>query len=544
MWRWIDTQYLDPLTFDSRSQIGVPDLFESWTSGGLTVANWPGVGVVEGRAFSAFLPRLAHVLLGQPLVLPNIATWWCGQEREADIVRDRFDELVIGSAFGRPVEGLPEGRSRAVASLKEDERKLLLDAMARRPMDYCGEEIVHLSTTPALIDDQLLPRPFTIRAFVARDADGNWAVMPGGFARLSSSGTLRSSLMMAGDLSADICIVDDIPVEQDSLLTSGVTPAIRRGGSILSSQAADNLFWFSRYSERAEITVRILRSLLGSSIDADSGPARDPAVVDRLVALLVQWGAVPAESAGLPLSQLCGQAFTGTAMPGSIAALIGSARGIGRSLRDRFTNDFWRIANRPVPFVDPNHAESMLKSANMLIERFSALSGLAAENMVRGPSWRFFDIGRRLERALNSCRIARRLANGLDQANALGALLDLTDSQIVYRSRYLTGPMREPVLDLVLLDPQNTRSLIYQLLVIEEHIGVLPTLGEDNIPERPLREARMILAPLQSATIDTLTDAQLQDIETRLLGLSDAISERYFLQYEKSDKPVQDNFLE
>lgn len=543
IWRWVDTQYLDPLAFDARSQIGVPDLFEAWGAGGLTVANWPGAGVIEGRAFSAFLPRLAHVLLGQPLILPNVATWWCGQTAEAELVRDRFDELVIGSAFGHSVEGLPDGRTRAASGLDEKQRDTLLAAMERRPMDYCGEEVVHLSSTPVLLEDGMVPRPFTIRAFVARDEDGNWTVMPGGFARLSSSGNLRTSLMGEGDFSADICIVDDVAVQQESLLSSGAVPAIRRGGGILSSQAADNLFWFSRYSERAEMTVRIIRSLLGSSIEADSGTGQNSVAVDRLVSVLIQWGAVAAADTTLPITQLCGRALSEKKQLGGVAALIGTMRGIGRSLRDRFTNDFWRIANRSVPIIDSNHAESMLKSANMLIERFSALSGLAAENMVRGPGWRFFDMGRRVERALNTCRIARRLTEGPEDRDALSALLDLTDSQIVYRSRYLSGPMRDPVLDLVLLDPSNTRSLVYQLMAVDEAMGLLPALTEDNIPERPLREARAILRSLESLTIDQITGNELQEIEARLLGLSDAISERYFLQYEKSDKVAQDNFL-
>ena len=276
LWRWINTNHIDPLAFDSRSHIGIPDLFQAWTHGGLTVANWPGAGVVEARAFSAFMPRLAKKLLGTPLALPNVATWWCGQEKEADVVRHRFDELVISSAFGGHVAGLPDGRTRAGAHFTPAEREQVLAAMAQRPIDYCGQEIVNLSTTPALIDDGFVARPFTLRAFVARDGDGNWQVMPGGFARLSSSGDLRTSLMGKGDLSADVCVVDDVPIQQENLLGMGIVPAVRRSGGILSSQAADNLFWFSRYGERAEMTVRIIRSLLGSPFDVDGGRAAIP----------------------------------------------------------------------------------------------------------------------------------------------------------------------------------------------------------------------------------------------------------------------------
>ncbi len=543
IWSWIDTQHIDPMAFDSRSHIGIPDVFQAWSRGGLAVANWPGAGVIEARAFSAFIPRLATKLLGASLKLPNVATWWCGQENEASIVRRRFDELVISSAFGGHVEGLPGGRTRVGAQFSAEEKERLLAAMHLRPIDYCGQEIVNLSTTPVLIDEGFVPRPFTLRAFVARDGDGNWQVMPGGFARLSSSGDLRTSLMGSGDLSADVCVVDDVPIQQESLLGAGVTPAIRRSGGILSSQAADNLYWFSRYAERAEMTVRVIRSLLGSPIDADGGAGRDPATISRLVEILVQWGAIEAENADLSLARVCSVALGKGKLPGGVAMLVTRLRDIGRGLRDRMSTDFWRVANQPVPGFDPDHTESLLSASNHLLERLSTLSGLTAENMVRSPSWRFSDIGRRLERALNICRIARQFATNDSQVDDLSALLDLCDSQIVYRTRYLTGPMRAPVLDLVVLDPHNPRSLIFQLVQIEHHLALLPPLVEDGVPERPLRETKAILAELQSLEAADVTTKVLQNAETRLLALSDALSLRYFLQFDKPDRSSQGSLL-
>lgn len=536
IWRWIDTQHIDPLAFDARSQIGIPDLFQAWAHGGLTVANWPGVGVVESRAFSAFIPRLATKLLGRSLQLPNVATWWCGQESEANIVRRRFDNLVISSAFGGHVEGLAGGRTRPGAQFSTTEREALFAAMQLRPIDYCGQEIVNLSTTPALVDERFVPRPFTLRAFVTRDGEGNWQVMPGGFARLSSSGDLRTSLMGDGDLSADVCVVDDIAVQQESLLGAGVTPAIRRSGNVLASQAADNLFWFGRYGERAEMIVRVIRSLLGSSIDADGGAGRGPQTIARLVDILVQWGAIEAGQAKLPLVRICSTAFSEGRLSGSVSTLITRTRETGRGLRDRMSTDFWRVANRPIPPFDSDHVESLVTASNILIERLGSLSGLAAENMVRSPSWRFLDIGRRLERALNTCRLARQFAGRDSEVDDLSALLDLCDSQIVYRSRYLTGPLQVPVLDLVLLDPLNPRSLLFQLIQIEDHLARLPVLIEDGVPERPLRETHAMLAQLQSLDATSIDEDGVREVEVRLLALSDAVSQRYFLQVDRPDR--------
>ena len=543
VWRWIDTNALDPLSFDARSEIGVANLFDTWARGGLQVANWPGVEVLEARAFSAFMPRLCNALLGEAPILPNIATWWCGQETEARVVESRLGELVIASAFGQPVEALPGLDPVAGASLTQDQRSALAEAMQRRPMDYCGQEIVNLSTTPAMIADQLVPRPFTLRAFVARGANGEWTVMPGGFARVSTSDNLLTSLMGEGELSADVCVVDDAPVAGNFSPVLSEIPAVRRGGGILASQAADNLFWFGRYIERAEMTLRVIRSILGSSIEVDGGDARDPAVRHSLVWLLYLWGAIDAGTAEQPPAKVCGAALAEAQLPGGVAALIRQSQTVGLSLRERFARDFWRIVKRPMPRIDSDRPNAMMESARDLTERFGALSGLIAENMVRGPAWRFLDIGRRLERALSICRVTRQLAQAAQQDDAFGVLLDLCDSQIVYRSRYLTGPLRDPVLDLVLLDGDNPRSLLFQLAAIEEHIAHLPQLTEDNVPERPLLAARAIAGPLGSVTVDLLSDGQLQDTEIRLMGLSDAIAERYFLHYELPDDPTQGSLL-
>lgn len=548
VWRWIDTNALDPLAFDARSAIGVPDLFEACARGGVEMCNWPGAEALESPAFSAFLPRVCRVLLGEEPILPNIATWWCGQPREADAVRRRMDELVIRSAFGHAVEGLPSGHPVPGASLDPEAREALLEAMQRRPMDYCGQEIVRLSTTPALIEEQFVPRAFTLRAFVARGPDGSWRVMPGGFARLSSSGDIQTTLMGEGDLSADVLVLDDMAPQPGDLGMLTETPKVRRGGGILASQAADNLFWFARYVERAESTVRVIRAILGSTIEVDAAAGNNPDVVRKLLGILVNRGAITPATARLPAPQACYAALAEAVLPGGITAILSQIREAGLALRDRFTSDFWRIASRPMPLLDSQRPGALLRVARELVERLAALSGLLAENFVRGPSWHFLDMGRRLERALAMCATVNALANsagagGGESPESLGVLLDLSDSQITYRSRYLSVPRRAPVLDLLLLDPDNPRSLAFQANAICRHLEALPSLSDDMLPEAPLLEARALLGPLKSTTIERYDSGQLIGTESQLLALSDTISTRYFLQFEKAELPAGANLL-
>jgi len=410
-------------------------------------------------------------------------------------------------------------------------------------MDFCGQELVRLSTTPTLIGDTLEPRAFTLRAFVARNADGNWQVMPGGFARIPFSGDLRASLMGQNDLSADVCVVDDVPEAEESATTTGKTPAIQRASGILSSQAADNLYWFSRYYERAEATVRVLRSLLGSSIDVDGSSGHEMVAVKRLIASLVQSGAIAPSHADLPIIQLARIALEDEEQIGSLAQLLLQSRRIGSTLRDRITTDFWRLLRYDLPLSLPINTEALLDSIGLLIERFAVISGLINENMVRSHAWRFLEMGRRVERATNICRIARRFGSSECKQDDLNVLLDLCDSQITYRSRYLAPPMHELVLDLILFDANNPRSLLFQVNALEDHLQQLPQLVNNGVPEISLQKIRAIRLELYSMEVGGIGLDRLRDIELRLLDFSDALSQRYFLQIEKVEQPEHASLL-
>lgn len=535
LWRWIDTPALDPLNFDARSAIGVPDLFDAWAGGGLEIANRPGVEMLEAPAFAAFLPRLCSVLLGEQAILPNVATWWCGQPAEAATVRERLDDLVLAPAFGTPVEGLRGQAPVPGASLGREARAALFEAMARRPMDYCGQEIIHLSTTPALIGEAFVPRPFTVRAFVARDSSGQWTVMPGGFVRLAAAEGITTTLIGAGDLSADLCVVDAAETAQPARSLLAASPAVRRGGGILASQAADNLFWFGRYVERAEATLRVIRAVLGAGIELD-GAGEAAEVVAPLLGLLETWLAIAADTAAQPAPAVCHAALTEAALAGGVVSLFTTIRTIGLTLRDRLAPDFWRVASRPVPRVESSRPGAQLRVVRELLERLGTLSGLLAENFVHGPAWRFLDMGRRLERALTQCAVTLALAPGEEASvEALNLLLDLSDSQITYRSRYLAVPSRGPVLDLLLLDPDNPRSLAYQAEALVRHIAALPALDDRQVPEAPLLQARALLAPMASLTVESFDADHVRAAQTGLWALSDAISERFFLQFEKRE---------
>ena len=168
IWRHIDADWCDPFELNASSRIGVPGLLEAIRNGGVAVENMPGAGLVDSRALLAFLPTLARRLLGEDLLIPNIATWWCGQPNQRDKVLDEFDEIAIAGAFSDDLLGVI-GQSSVVGSeLSAKERERLRDAIALRGIDFVGQDIVRLSTTPRWIQGKLEPRPFVLRVTAPR----------------------------------------------------------------------------------------------------------------------------------------------------------------------------------------------------------------------------------------------------------------------------------------------------------------------------------------------------------------------------------------
>jgi uncharacterized circularly permuted ATP-grasp superfamily protein/uncharacterized alpha-E superfamily protein len=531
IWRRIDGDFADPLELNASSALGVAGLVQAVRKGNVHVANGLGSGVVEARALMGFLPALGQRLLGESLILPNVATWWCGQPRERAAVLERFDEMSIAPAFRSAGGGLDSGPV-VVADLPAAEKEALRRRIEARGMDYVGQEVVRLSTTPVFQNGRLQPRPMTLRVFAAATPDG-WKVMPGGFCRISDERDARAVSMRSGVRSSDVWVTSDAPVEQVSLLPAPDRITIRRITGTLPSRAADNLFWLGRYLERTEATLRLVRALLGRLIDTDPTQGRNE-TLKRLANLLVAWGASPGGRGQTPAGQ-ASAALHALDQYGSAISTMREARRTASVIRERLSIDAWRLFGDMQEQLtleagrEPSEGEAY-EIADRALKSLAAFSGLSQENMVRGPGWRFLDIGRRLERGIATCRFARHFAETNAPGDALDALLDLTDSQITYRSRYLLGASLQPVLDLVMLDPYNPRSVAFQIDRLDTEIRDLPSLTEDGMLEAPRRLILKLAAECRTAEAARLDRTSILLFEQLLMGVSSAIADRYFLQ--------------
>jgi len=556
-----DDDFCDPLDLRPDSTLGIPGLVQAIYAGNVAVANTLGSGILESPAFSMFLPRLAKHMLGEELKMAPAGSYWCGEDEARDYVLANLPRMVIKAAF-------PTGMREPIFAETLSQEKLgrLRERIQASPSDFVGEEQITLSAAPVLSGRTVQPRHVVFRAhLVATMGNGGggdgYAVMPGGLTRFSASADSLSVSMQRGGGSKDTWVLAGGPVDHFSLLAPPGQPVdISRAGGDLPSRIADNLYWLGRYVERAESLVRLARGITVRLTDQnfESSP--------ELPALLA---ALHRGSAGeintddrdhsLSAEQQLARILLDDRLATGLQADLGAIHRIASLVRDRISPDTWRIINSfdrdfPAGRNGAVHLNEILPALDGLIITFAAFGGLAMESMTRGFAWRFLDMGRRIERSLATLTLLRATLVNVParEAPLLEAVLEVGDSVMTYRRRYMTSLQAAPVLDLLLVDESNPRSVAFQLVRISEHVEDLPRPG--GVPGGDLTrretaklssEERTLLRCLTGIRLaDMVVEAQvkadavvpnrrdhlddlLHVLSTQLLVLSDTLSQTY-----------------
>jgi uncharacterized circularly permuted ATP-grasp superfamily protein/uncharacterized alpha-E superfamily protein len=532
--RRLDADFADPLELSARSRLGVPGLVQAVRDGTVTIANALGSGVVEARAMLSFLPAIAPTVLGQDLAIPNLATWWLGDPTRRTEVLEKLDSVVIGSAFAG--DSTDHSHDTRASELLPGSRDRLIEAIGRRGADFVAQEAVTLSTMPAWHDGKLVPRPFILRLMLARVGDG-WRVMPGGFVRVADDADARAVNLQQGGRTADAWVLSDKPVHELTLLPSPDRIEINRATGALPSRAAANLFWLGRYVERTEATLRLVRALLNRATESDEA-ALD--LHGRICSLLVSWGAVPDDMLNATPALVASAALQSRDLGGAAPFLGGAAQQAASVIRERFSPDAWRALTDLVELINAPleqglNESTLIERVNDALRIIASFSGLAQENMSQLAGWRYLELGRRIERALAGCRFVRQFAFATDLDGALDVLLELADSQITYRLRYVMVAARAPVVDLVALDPNNPRSIVFQLARIEAHLAALPKRGEENRLSPPEQIATAATTRMRTTEASQIDIEALLEVEAALMKLSDVVASTYFTTHARSD---------
>lgn len=545
--RRLDDSFCDPLELRGDSLLGIPGFVQAVRTGHVAVANGLGSGLVETAALMAFLPGLCREVLGEELRMPSVATWWCGQEKPRRAVLGNLDSVVIKHTvrqFGRKPE-FPAQMDRAA-------REELARRIEADPAAYVAQELVALSTAPVRTDKGLTPRHVVLRVYAGWNGSG-WSVLPGGLTRVSTQATSLVVSMQSGGGSKDTWVLGDAEEAPAQPRPPQVHVNSPRGYGELPSRVGDNLFWLGRYMERVETGVRHVRALLPClSGEEDFGRTASLQTASHLLAAL---GYVsdkfPTASIGEQRWRLhyllSGMVYDPTRTAG-IGWNLRQVRRVTWPVKERLSQDTWRVLQQlesEFSRTPPRDTEMRLVAQMELLDRvivtLSAFAGLAMENTTRGYGWRFLDIGRRLERALQTADLLRAamIDAPFGAEQYLETVLHIADSAITYRTRYFSALRKDYVLELLLLDEGNPRSLGFQIAALVEHMLHLP--AHDQPEGSPDYEALIAgaLQSLRSVSLEKFVSMDedghagaledwMRGIKASLFDLSDGLSARYF----------------
>ena len=580
----LDDEFLDPLELRSDSTLGVPGLLQVIRAGNVLVANAPGSAFLESSALLGFLPALSRHLLDQTLTLPSLPTWWCGEQTALQQALPRLKDFVIKGTY--PESGI---ESVIAQTLPARELEEWAGRLMRRSDDYTLQAYLPLSQTPTWHGERIAPRSAMLRVFAVSDGAGSWQVLPGGMARLAGVHDKIASMQQGGS-SADVWIVADTealsraapaagPGKKAAVAATG--PGTHPGSDSgaersssseaatgprhkppVTSRAAENLFWLGRYTERTENSIRLaqltLQSLSGE--DQSSQP-----LLAWLSALAVKNGLVldsvpPATQARRVFERSLIAGLADTEQSASVGYNLRSLKDAASAVRERLSQEQWHVIvqaeadffGRCEAFSGPDHpvtraldyssveALRALESASGFL---AAMTGAQTDRMTRDDGWRLLSTGRLIERlhTLAAALILGFETGAVHDEGGFDAVIALFDSTITFHAQYQQQRDVPALLDLLVLDRDNPRSLGWVTQTLRGRLARLTqnTRGAPpTVPDltTPLPDpGNWLLADLCPPTFSALESrrcelllAQLEQCRGAAFELSDAISRRYF----------------
>lgn len=576
LWRHISDRRCDPLELDPTSAEGVTGLLRCVRRQSVAVVNAVGSVLGQTPALLPYLDAAHQFFFGSSLQLNSARTYWCGDPQHLAYVLEHLDELNFRDAFA--VSG---GASVVTSGLSTENRDAFIARLTARPESFVAQERIQFSRTPVWTGSRIEPQKVTLRSFQLINSDGV-QVLPGGLARVGHDQSELSRSPVSGQMTLDCWVTSETP-EQDhrTLLPDSKTVVkLRRGGDELPSRVAEHLYWLGRYAERAEAIARVMRTTLARIAGEEDWKSLPE--VRPLVRTLASMGQIEASFAvdpfvaNLPqLDQNLPASILDRDQPNGLVRTMDSVMLNTVAVRDRLSPEAYRIVQRAcqelteptLSVAEDSHHQSgqhqsqaspaqtqgppplglaeAIERVGRLIVDLLALAGLTSESVVRSHAWQFLELGRRIERAEHLCELLiTTLCPPTDNGKPIcEAVLKITDSVMTYRSRYLNLMRLAPVIDLLVTDETNPRSLRFQLDRIASLMEQLPTVegpvGLDVIQRIVIDLQYRVKTADPIALCETTSDGTLDQLKTLLEQLAEdlprlaeGVSARYLIHTE------------
>ncbi len=547
--RQVEDAFCDPVELRSNSQLGVPGLLEVVRSGRVVLANPLGSGVLENPILLKYLPGISKYFLGREPQLASVKTYWCGDDSDLAFVTANLNQLIVKPAYrGVGVSSVWGG------DLNPDQQKELLATIRNNRYQYVAQERLEKPHIPAFCEGRLESRPALLRTFAVAAAS-SYTVLPGGLTRIGRTTEGMIINMQSGSPSKDTWVTASEPERALDFDRTDESPRTHSDSQLVSlpSRVVENLYWMGRYAERAEVSLRFLRTVFlllnGEDLIEHEARAILLRTVSQITASLPGFTNASGDLLANPDEELL-STIKGNGRIGSIKSTLNSMLSSADESRELFSTDTIRVVNDlrdALEQLDIDLADGLTSAPedalDPLVTALAALSGLMQESMIRNVGWRFMELGKRIERALQTINTVKNLMTPVSSEAAtstlLTALLISMEAFMTYRRGGRERKGLELGLELVLLDNSNPRSLIFQLERLQEHLEELPNAdlpsGELQEDERALLEA---VTSLKLSRISTLLedgtehrDAMkllLEHLEEMLKNFSRVISLKHF----------------
>lgn len=546
--RRMDDAYCDQTELRSDSRLGVPGLLEVARNGNVVLANPLGSGVLEAPALLPFLPEISQFLMGESLTLPTIQTWWCGDPTDRQYVLENIEQLII-----KPAYRSFNSKSIYGHSLDNESREKTRQLIKANPHAYVAQRYVPGSLVPIWNNEQLESRPCIFRAFTVADQD-SYCVMPGSLSRVAESTEEIIVTDLSGSRSKDTWILNHEPDSTHLSLRESI-PRDEALVTNLPSRVIENLFWFGRYAERAEMSLRLMRTIFKQLNGVEYFDPESREVLLGAISHIT--GALPGFSENPALCQNPNKELaalvTDNQRVGSIKFNLQSMLLCGEQVKEMLSADTRIILNElrdHIHAVEKAYKDGLPavpeESLDSLVTSLLALSGLNHESMLRGMDWMFQEIGRRAERArltatLLKYTLTQPLPN-MQQQQILESVLLSVEALISFRRRYRGRKNIAFGLDLLMSDNTNPRSLIYQIEHLQKYLHELPHNDQQSLGLMP--ENRQIIKSLNDILLADLESLEQIDDETGLRKNLETLMTQITYQLEQFTALLSDKYFD
>ncbi len=541
LWKYTAGRNLDPLETGQGFGMGVPGLFEAMRQGNVSVASHPGCEVLQSPGLFPYLSRICQALLGEQIIIPPVATWWCGDEGPKKHVIANLRTMVVKSV------GLHrEFRTQYGSRLSDQELYELKARIEAQPERFVAQEELMLSTVPTSSNDGLEPRGAVLRTFSFPNKEGEPRVMPGGLARVSSEEGVVVSTRTGGD-SKDVWVRSH---EADTAVS--IATEVRRSSFLspetVTSHAAENLFWVGRNAERTDFISRFVARIiegrtLGFSHSMEDEAAHEAILVESLFALheSERW----LSSASGPDARLK-LILSKSDCPVSIDRNLANFHRTTNATREQWSPagtmaieaivEGWReatkFANRSFQYQSP------IESLQL---NLAAFLGVNLDSMTRDAGWVMLDAGRRIERGVNITNMLAILLKR-NAAGAVGNLLNesflfISDSLGTYQANNYSEPEMGAMLRLLLGEANYPRSVMFLYERLDQVLVMLPKPARRQHPVELVKVGRERLEAFcrrleadgdDVSAVSQYAGAELKALLKDLRALSDHLTKCYF----------------